>query len=84
MSWTISSTLSIMILMCCQFTCAVYLVTLRTDTICTIASCCIDCASVSWFTLVLILLISLEVAVPVSQLRVSPKKGKKLLLRHLL
>ena len=34
----------------------------------------------SWFTLVLILFTSLMVAVPLSRLRASPRKGNKLLL----
>ena len=77
-------TLSIMILMCCLFTCAAYHVMLRIDTMCTIASCYMDCAVISWFTLFLILLTSLVVAAPVIQLWASPKKGNKLLLTHLL
>ena len=36
----------------------------------------------SWFILVLMLHISLVVAVPVSQQRVVPRKGSKLLLHH--
>ena len=38
------------------------------------------CVAMSWFILVLMLCISLVVAVPVSQLRVVPRKGNKLLL----
>ena len=38
----------------------------------------------NWFILVLILHISLVVVVPVSQLRAVPRKGNKLLLRHVL
>ena len=43
-------------------------------------SCCEDCIFISWFTLVLILFMSFMVAVPVSHLRASPRKGNKLLL----
>ena len=38
----------------------------------------------SWFILDLMLRISLVVAVPVSQLRVVPRKGNKLLLHHVM
>ena len=70
--------------MLCLFTCAAYCVMLRIDTMWTKVSCCVDWASVSWFTYSLILLTSFVVAVPVNHLRVLPKKGNKLLLRWLL
>ena len=84
MSWDVSSTLSIKMLMLCLFTCAAYHVTLRMDTMCTKVSCWVDWASVSWVTCSLIMLKSFVVAVPVNHLRVSHKKGNKLLLRWLL
>ena len=70
--------------MLCLFTCAAYCVMLRIDTMCTKVSCCVDWASMNWFTISLILLTSFVVAVPVSHLTVLPKKGNKLLLRQLL
>ena len=70
--------------MLCLFTCAAYHLMLRIHTMCTRVSCCVDWASMSWFTCSLILLTSFVVAVPVSYLRASPKKGSKLLLRWLL
>ena len=41
---------------------------------------CDVCVAMSWFILVLMLWMSFVVAVPVSQLRASPRKGSKLLL----
>ena len=70
--------------MLCLFTCAAYLVMLRMDTMCSKVSCCVDWASMSWFTCSLILLTSFVVAAPVSPLRLSPKKGSRLLLWQLL
>ena len=54
------------------------------EIMCTNVSCCWCCIAISWLTLFLILLTSLVVAVPVSQLSPSPKKGRRLLLVHLL
>ena len=43
-------------------------------------TCCDDCVVINWFIHVLILFMSFVVAVPVSQLRASPRKGSKFLL----
>ena len=75
------STLFIKMFMLCLLTCTAYQVTFIIDTICTKVSCCDDWVMMSWFTLVLILFTSFMVAVPVSHLRVSPRKGNKLLLQ---
>ena len=72
------------ILMLCLFTCVAYLVTFNMETIGTRVLPCDVCVAMSWFILVLMLCISLVVAVPVSQLRVAPRKGSKLLLHHVL
>ena len=69
--------------MLCLFICAAYYVTLRIDMMWTKVS-CVDCASMSWFTLFLMLLTSFVIAVPVSKLRESPKKGNRPLLTWLL
>ena len=45
---------------------------------------CDVCVAMSWLILVLMLWISFVVAVPVSQLRASPRKGSRLLLHHVL
>ena len=45
---------------------------------------CDFCIAMSWLILVLMLWISFVVAVPVSQLRASPRKGSRLLLHHAL
>ena len=50
------------------------------DMMCTRVSCCDDCVAINWFIQVLMLFVSFVVAVPVSQLRASPRKGSKLLL----
>ena len=50
------------------------------DMICTRVSCCDDCIAINLFIHVLMLFMSFVVAVPVSQLRASPRKGCKLLL----
>ena len=42
--------------------------------------CCDVCMAMSWFIHVLMLWMSFVVAVPMSQLRASPRKGSKLLL----
>ena len=58
--------------------------TLRIDTMCTRVSCCLACAVMSLFTLFLILVTSLVVAVPVCQHRALPKNSNRLLLVCLL
>ena len=47
-------------------------------------SCWLCCVVINWLIPVLMLLTSLVVAVPVNQLSASPKKGRRLLLIHLL
>ena len=47
---------------------------------CTKVSCCDDWVTINWFIWVLMLFMSFVVAVPVSRLRASPKKGSMLLL----
>ena len=61
-------------------TCVAYLVIFNIDTMCTRVWGCDACVAMSWFILVLMLCMSFVVAVPVSQLRTSPRKGSKLLL----
>ena len=53
------------------------------DIMCTRVSCCDDCVVISWFICVLILFMSFVVAVPVIQLRTSPRKGSRLLLQQM-
>ena len=55
----------------------------KIDMMCTRVLCCDDCVAISWFILVLMLWMSFVVAVPVSQLRESPRKGSKLLLQQM-
>ena len=50
------------------------------DMMCTRVSCCDDYIAINWFICVLMLFMSFVVAVPVSPLRASPRKGSKLLL----
>ena len=76
----VASAASIKMLMLCQLTWAGYLVMLSIDIICTRVSCCDDWVAISWFIHVLMLFMSFVVAVPVSHLRASPRKGSKLLL----
>ena len=71
---------SMAVLMCFLLTCVAYLVAFSIEMTCTKVSYCWVCVSVSWFTLFLMSFTSLVVAVLVSQLRTSPKKGKRLLL----
>ena len=78
------STVALTVLMCCLLTCVAYLVAFSIEMTCTNVSCCWVCVSISWLTLFLISLTSLVLAVPVSQLRAFLKKGKRLLLVHLL
>ena len=54
----------------------------RIDITWTGVSCCLVCSCISWFTHCLISHVSLMVAVPVSHLSASPKKGNRLLLDH--
>ena len=61
-------------------TCTAYWVIFIIDIICTNVSYCEDCIVIGWFTLVLILFTSFVVAVPISHLRLSLRKGNKLLL----
>ena len=70
--------------MLCQLTCVAYLVTFNIDTMWTRVLHCDVCIAMSWLILVLMLWISFVVAVPVSQLRASPRKGSRLLLHHAL
>ena len=79
MSWEIVHTASIRVLILCLLTCVAYLVIFKIDTTCTRVLCCDVCVAISWFILVLMLWMSFVVAVPVSQLRASPRKGSKLL-----
>ena len=71
---------SIRLLMLCLLTCVVYLVTFNIDTMWTRVLCCDVCIAMRWLILVLMLWMSFVVAVPVSQLRASPRKGSRLLL----
>ena len=68
--------------MLCLLTCVAYMVTFNIDTMWTRVLQCDVCVAMSWFILVLILWMSFVVAVPVSQLRASPRKGCKLILHH--
>ena len=78
------STACMTALICCLLTCMAYLVMFSFKMTCTNVSSCWVCVLVSCLTLLLMSLTSLVVAVLVSQLRASPKKGKRLLLVHLL
>ena len=71
---------SIRVLMLCLLTCVAYLVMFKIDTIWTRVLHCDVCMAMSWLVCVLMLWMSFVVAVPMSQLRVSPRKGSKLLL----
>ena len=84
MSWEVVHMASMRLLMLCLLTCVAYLVTFNIDTMWTRVLCCDVCVAMSWLILVLMLWISLVVAVPVSQLRASPRKGSRLLLHHAL
>ena len=68
------------LLMLCLLTCVAYLVTFSMDTLWTRVLHCDVCVAMSWLILVLMLWISFVVAVPVGQLRTSPRKGSRLLL----
>ena len=82
MSCEVVHTASIRVLMLCLLTCVAYLVIFKIDTIWTRVLHCDVCVAMSWFMHVLMLWMSFVVAVPVSQLRASPRKGSKLLLHH--
>ena len=77
----VALTASIKVLIPCLLTCVAYLVIFNIDMMCTRVLHCNDCVAMSWFILVLMLCMSFVVAVPVSQLRASPRKGSKLLLQ---
>ena len=83
MSCEVALAASIKVLILCLLTCGAYLVTFSIDMMWTRVSCCDDCVVISWFICVLILFISFVLAVPVSQLRASPRKGSKLLLEQM-
>ena len=76
-------TASIRVLMLCLLTCVAYLVIFKIDTMCTRVLHCDVCVVISWFICVLMLWMSFVVAVPVSQLRASPREGSKLLLQQM-
>ena len=71
---------SMRLLMLCLLTCVAYLVTFNINTMWTRVLHWDVGVAMSWLILVLMLWMSLVVAVPVSQLRASPKKGSRLLL----
>ena len=71
---------SMRLLMLCLLTCVAYLVTFNIDTMWARVLHCDVCIAMSWLILVLMLWISFVVAVPISQLMASPRKGRKLLL----
>ena len=73
-------TASIRVLMLCLLTCVAYLVMFKTDMMWTRVLHCDVCVAISWAIHVLMLWMSFVVAVPVNQLRASPRKGSKLLL----
>ena len=80
MSCEVAFAVSIRMLILCLLTWAVHLVTFSIDMICTRVSCCDNCIAINWFICVLMLFMSFVVAVPVSHLRASPRKGSKVLL----
>ena len=84
MSWEVVHTASTRLLILCLLTCVMYLVTFNIETMWTRVLHCDVCVAMSWLILVLMLWISLVVAVPVSHLRASPRKGSRLLLHHVL
>ena len=84
MSWEVVCTVSMRLVMLCLLTCVAYLVTFNIETMWTRVLRCDVCVAMSLLILVLMLWISLVVAVPVSQLRASPRKGSRLLLHHVL
>ena len=80
MSWEVICTASIKALIPCLLAWVAYLVMFSMETMCTRVSHCDACVVMSWLIHVLMLCISLVVAVPVSQLRASLRKGSRLLL----
>ena len=80
MLFEVTSATSIKMLMLYLLTLAAYLVMFSVDITCTKVSCCDYWVAINWFILVLMLFMSFVVAVPVSHLRASPRKGSKLLL----
>ena len=83
MSCEVALTASIKVLIPHQLTCVAYLVIFNIDMMCTRLLHCDACVAMSWLILVLMLCMSFVVAVPVSQLRKSPRKGSKLLLQQM-
>ena len=81
MSCEVVHTASIRVLILCLLTCVAYLVIFKIDTMSTRVLCCDVCVAISWFIHNLMLWMSFVVAVPVSQLRASPRKGSKLFLQ---
>ena len=79
MSCEVVLTASIKVLILSLLTCVAYLVMFKINTMCTRVLHCDACVAVGWFILVLMLWMCFVVAVPVSQLRASPRKGSKLL-----
>ena len=53
----------------------------KIDMMCTMVLYCDACLAGNWFILALMLWMSFEAAVPVCQLKASPRKGSKLLLQ---
>ena len=81
MSCEVVLTASIKVLIPCLLTSVAYLVIFNIDTMYTRVWHCDTCVAMSWFILVVMLCMSFVVAVPVSQMRASPRKGSKLLLQ---
>ena len=80
MSCEVALAASIKVLILYLLTWAAYLVTCSIDIMCTRVSCWDVCVAINQFIHVLMMFMSFVVAVPVSQLRTSPRKGSKLLL----
>ena len=78
MSCEVALTASIKALIPHLLTCVAYLVIFNIDMMCTKVFHCDACVVMSWFILVLMLCMFFVVAVPVNQLRASPRKGSKL------
>ena len=83
MSCEVALATSIKVLILCLLTWVAYLVIFSIDMMFIRVSCCNDCVAISWFICVLMLFMSFVVAVPVSHLRASPRKGSKLLLQQM-
>ena len=80
MSCEVVHTMSLRVFILCLLICVAYLVIFKMDTICTRVLLCDVWVVIHWFIHVLMLWMSFVVAVPVSQLRASPRKDSKLLL----